>query len=122
MELKIVSVFLFALFCMEVAFPGYGKVLASDNHIVQTIRNEAPNQSLSVELLKFITKGINMVEEDCSDEHPDGDSSNDKAFIPTFLNHTAVGCCISFSFKAIRRVPKQHPLLKIFTPPDVFTS
>lgn len=119
MELKIVSVFLFALFCMEVAFLGYGKVLAGDNHILQTIRNEAP---MSVELLKFITRGINMVEEDCSDEHPDGDSSNDKAFIPPFLNNTAVGCCISFSFKAIRRVPKQHPLLKIFTPPDVLTS
>jgi hypothetical protein len=105
-----------------VAFQGYGKVRASNNHIVQTIRNEVPNKSLSIVLLKCLTKGINMVEEDFSDEHPDGDSSNDEAFIPSFLNHTAVGCCISFSFKAIRHVSKQHPLLKIFTPPDVLTS
>jgi hypothetical protein len=68
MEKSFISVFLFLLFCIVIAFPGYGRGVSVKQHINETSAQikstETPKFTLFNVLKKCLSKGISIVEEE----------------------------------------------------------
>lgn len=63
---KGISVFLFALFCIVLAFPGYGRINAASIKLKTTQLSATTSASLTIEGLmkKCLANGISVVEEE----------------------------------------------------------
>ncbi len=74
---RFISVFLFMLFCIVIAFPGYGRALSAKQNSSQTtlqIKNtETPKLNFFIVLKKCLSQGISVVEE----ERPVEESQNE---------------------------------------------
>lgn len=120
MNLKIVSVLLLALFCIVIAFPGYGSSarVSKKQTIIFADQSDSNFPGLALILKKCLSKGVNMIEEERSTEEDEAGSA-------------VVFECMSFQFSdriatiLAKLDPYQPPYyqtasLTIFTPPDCF--
>ncbi|MBP9187615.1 MAG: hypothetical protein KBE91_09160 [Bacteroidia bacterium] len=80
MNKKTLSIFLFLLFCIVIAFPGYGKNVAVNNPDKHAQIKSTPPASFSLILLikKCLSNGISVVEEErvVEETHPEDDDGN----------------------------------------------
>lgn len=118
MKLKIVSLFLFVLFCVVVLFPGYGRVRYPLQHATQTMREISSGYSFTGILLKCISSGINMIEEERTNEQGDDNNSQD-VFIVSWSSDPVIDVeqpvLIFYGYRIVASQIKQSDL---FSPPD----
>ncbi|MES2780800.1 MAG: hypothetical protein V4651_12985 [Bacteroidota bacterium] len=122
MRLRIISVCLFLLFCVVIAFPGYSKPRALSNGLSVTVLTEASELSISGILLKCLSSGINMVEEERTNEHQDDDTAPDEVFVPSHMNMAVIATFTLPPYVVNSTFIEQHPHTDIFSPPDLLAN
>lgn len=118
MRLKVISVCLFLLFCVVIAFPGYSKPRVVSNNSIELVTTASAFSMCSV-LLKCLSSGINMVEEERTNEHQDDDTTPDEAFVPSYMNAAIIAIITLPAYVANSTFIEQHAHSDIFSPPDL---
>lgn len=118
MKLKIVSLLLFVLFCVVVVFPGYGRTRSLVQPRGETVMQTSPEHSISGILLKCLSSGINMVEEERTNEQEDDDNPQEAFFVSSYPNPTVVSTQTGLTFSDYRLISGQCKHSDIFSPPD----
>lgn len=119
MRLKIISVCLFLLFCLVIVFPGYSKPRIISNGSSTSVLTTASESSICKILLKCLSCGINMVEEERTNEHQDDDATPDEVFLPAYLNPAMIAARIIPDHVAQSTFREQNTYSDIFSPPDI---
>jgi hypothetical protein len=119
MRLKIISVCLFLLFCLVIVFPGYSKPRINSNSSSASVLTTPSESSICKILLKCLSSGINMVEEERTNEHQDDDAAADEVFLPAYLNPAIIAAYIIPDFVAKSTFREQSVHSDIFSPPDL---
>ena len=119
MKLKILSILLFTLFSVVIAFPGYGKSRSSAGSSQTSILRSSLDHSIANVLLKCLSIGINMVEEERTNEHQDDDDAPDEAFIPSYMNKSVPCSGVLFSYPSASIRVNEILFEDIFSPPDI---
>ncbi|MES2559601.1 MAG: hypothetical protein V4590_07675 [Bacteroidota bacterium] len=118
MSLKVISISLFLLFCVVIAFPGYGKPRTIAGNKATTVI-KASERSVYSLLLKCLSSGINMIEEERTSEHEDDDNAADEVFVPSHVTEAVI---ITFSlspYSSGALFAEQLAFTFIFSPPDL---
>lgn len=81
MKNKVISVFLLLLFCIIIAFPGYG----SNKRMVKKMYTVSSEHAAKKILLKILATGINMAEEERATEEDEDSSVEDVCYLMSEL-------------------------------------
>jgi hypothetical protein len=125
MKLKITSLFLFFLFCIVIAFPGYGSNSSPKKATGQTSTVKAARSSVSLLSIikKCLSKGINMIEEERNTEEEDNGTSAASVFLEGSFFQFAHCNIVQLPLFSNYKQPAYTPVcLTIFTPPDCTIS
>lgn len=119
MRLKVISVCLLLLFCLVIVFPGYGKPRNTRATGTETIVKTAATKSVYNVMLRCLSSGINMVEEERNSEQEDDDHAADEAFFPSYMHPVLI---IDISLAPVftgLQYTEQQSHTDIFSPPDL---
>lgn len=119
MRLKVISICLFLLFSVVIMFPGYSKPRIISNGAATVVLTTSPESSVCIVLLKCLSSGINMVEEERTNEHQDDDTAPDEAFVGSYLKMAAIATFTLTAYVVNTAFTEQLAHTDIFSPPDL---